>query len=180
MNKKLKDKDSKVTKDNKDSIIKPIKDSNDKLHKTISPVSHVEDRIHIISRLILSGVNRTKDLLHEVALNYSDWKVSERQVCEYIKRSRELINEDVKTFDISYEKALSYNRKNYILKQVLKEKKYQTALQVCDSIDKITGVNAPIKTENDNVNTLQITNVIAHRTVDEVRKAINEQNEITD
>lgn len=112
-----------------------------------SDSSEMEKRVNTIYLMILQGFQR-KQVIQYCADNF---KIGERQTDSYLIKAREIIKSNIDN-DTSSKKNEILNQfydlyqKNYSLED------FKECRNILMSISQILGVQAPIKTENTNIN----------------------------
>jgi predicted transcriptional regulator len=108
-----------------------------------STAAEVAARVDTVMTHLLRGKNRPFIIQYAT----ETWSISERMADTYIARATKLIQEVTQPRK-EYEFALTRQRLEDLFEKTLNDKNYQTALAVLKQVAEITGINAPVKSDN--------------------------------
>lgn len=103
-------------------------------------------RVTEMAKAILSGYSNRRNLFQYVSENF-DWNVSERQLDNYLKAAREIINE-IASNDLDLEKNIALNRLDALYTMNYKIHDFRECRNVIESRAKMLGLNAAEKIDH--------------------------------
>lgn len=89
-----------------------------------------EERVLKVAKLILEGYSKRSFLIHKITDLYSGWKVSERQLDNYIRDAKEMIKNSYSEEDLVLEKDIASNRLEALFTMNMKIQDYREARNV--------------------------------------------------
>jgi hypothetical protein len=103
-----------------------------------------EERISIVTDMILSGLKR-RDIIQNISTNEQlKWNVTPRQIDNYISVADSIITESIKE-DRNSLIAKSFSKYQFIYKKLINVKDYKGAISAIEKCDNLMGLNAPTK-----------------------------------
>lgn len=105
-------------------------------------MAEVESRVTTIFGLMLNGASRKEIIQYST----EKWDITDRQTDSYIKRARELYEEEMQSTREQHI-GLAYARLNGLYMKTTKVQDYRSALAVQREINILLGLHAPTKQE---------------------------------
>lgn len=106
-----------------------------------------EERITIVTDMLLSGLKR-REILQNIAINENlKWKVTDSQVDNYIRDATNIILKNINE-DRGVLITKAHARYEYIYKKLINVKDYKGALIAIEKSATLLGLNAPTKVAN--------------------------------
>lgn len=112
-----------------------------------SNIAIFNERVFIITEMLLAGLKR-RQIIQNVSENEKlKWKVTERQIDNYIKAANLEIS-SIFEADKDVLKRKIFAKYDFLYQKLINVKDYKNAAAVLEKVSTLTGVNEPAKNEH--------------------------------
>lgn len=105
--------------------------------------AEIAKRVATVHKLLVAGASRASIVLY----GSQNWKVSDRQITDYIARAKETLIEQVDK-DKESNLSMALTRMNDIYQQCMSAKNYKGAIAAQREINKLLGLYEPVKQDH--------------------------------
>jgi len=118
--------------------------------------AEIELRVQTVIKMTIQGYSRAEI----VRYGSNKWKIGDRQMDDYVAKAKDGIKE-IASPDKDDQRAKSIARKEDLYQKAYKNSDWARCESVSNSLDKLLGLNEPVKTESDvNLKNFKVTDLI--------------------